>query len=335
MDAKITKLRLSRMLSYDWLKIVGCAAALIFFWVLLFTMTATKVMSSQQFIVCNYTNNVSFQKELSNNLLKQGTESKLSYEIIELSTVDLSTAQDAASQLLEARTTTNELDLIFVSMQPNESSAYTQTNAEGMEETLYRYTDLQTFLGGYRYNLHYLGETEGGTGYFERLTAYLNRYYTNGYLDDGVLDRVKIEADFRTRAKGDKRYKTETEIQAGIEGDIARVQAYRQALLSFNAYLAEGTVEIVNSEYLLEDGTDHFEGKGAYSINICRTEKTANLYKYVGYQTTFLDEDGTEQPKISAENMNVCFFDSNGKYDAHAFEGLVYLTNLLDEVTAA
>ena len=37
MDAKITKTRLAQMLSYDWLKIVGCALAVIFVWVLIFT----------------------------------------------------------------------------------------------------------------------------------------------------------------------------------------------------------------------------------------------------------------------------------------------------------
>ncbi len=334
MDAKITKVRLSRMLSYDWLKIVASALALIFFWVLLFTMTATKVASSQQFILCNYLGNVSFQKETSPHLVKQLQDGKLTYEIIEVNMVDLATAQDAASQLLEARTTTDELDLMFVSMQPDTRTAYEQTNEAGEKETLYKRTYLQTFLGGYFHKLHNLSRT-AETGYFMRLEGYLNEYYTNGYLDDSVLDTAKIEADFRARTKKDKRYKTEAEIQKGIAGDIARVQAYRNALISFDRYLADGVVEIVNSVYLLEDGSDYFQGNGTYSINICKTEKTSSLYNYVGYETTFTDENGKEQYKVSAENMNVCLFNSNGKQDAHAFEGLVYLTSLLDTLTAS
>ncbi len=46
MDAKITKKRLGAMLSYDWLKIVGVAAAIIVVWMLIFQMTATRIMPS-------------------------------------------------------------------------------------------------------------------------------------------------------------------------------------------------------------------------------------------------------------------------------------------------
>ena len=65
MDAKITKLRLSRMLSYDWLKIIGTAAAAIVVWVLIFTMTATAITPAQTFTVGNYLGNVTFSDEFS------------------------------------------------------------------------------------------------------------------------------------------------------------------------------------------------------------------------------------------------------------------------------
>ncbi len=336
MDAKITKLRLSRMLSYDWLKIVGAAAALILIWILVFTMTATKVISSQQFIICNYTGNVSFQNELMKDLSSQLSNDKLTYEILEIDSVDMTTAGDASYQLLEARTATNELDLMFVSAQPNTSIKETVKNDKGEDETVYPYTYLQTFTANYRFKLHYL-DREAEDGYFKKLEGYLNQYYTNGYLDDSVLDEAKIEADFRTRAKGDKRYKTEKEIQAGIDGDIARVKSYRAALLQFDEYLKNGTVKIVNTAYDM-DGEDYFNGKGAYSINICPTEEQSlKLAKYVGYRVAYTDENGNEQYTVKATDMNVCLFDSNGKgeaKDAYRFEGLVYLTNLLQAALA-
>ena len=65
MDAKITKLRLSRMLSYDWLKIIGAAAAVIIVWVLIFTMTATRITSAQTFTVHNYLGNISLTADCS------------------------------------------------------------------------------------------------------------------------------------------------------------------------------------------------------------------------------------------------------------------------------
>ena len=60
MDAKITKTRLSRLLSYDWLKIVGVIAGVILVWSLIFTMTATRITPAQQFHVLNYVGNYSW-----------------------------------------------------------------------------------------------------------------------------------------------------------------------------------------------------------------------------------------------------------------------------------
>ena len=77
MDAKITKLRLSRMLSYDWLKIVGTAVGVIIVWVLIFTMTATRITPAQTFTIANYLGNnamsTEFNKSVSKNCSKVGT----------------------------------------------------------------------------------------------------------------------------------------------------------------------------------------------------------------------------------------------------------------------
>ena len=59
MDAKITKERLNRILSYDWLKIVGLAVVAIIVWTLVFTTSATRITPAQQFTVINYFGNVS------------------------------------------------------------------------------------------------------------------------------------------------------------------------------------------------------------------------------------------------------------------------------------
>ena len=54
MDAKITKTRLEQMLSYDWIKIVAVALAAILAWSLVFTMSATRITTTQQFVIMNY-----------------------------------------------------------------------------------------------------------------------------------------------------------------------------------------------------------------------------------------------------------------------------------------
>ncbi len=339
MDAKITKTRLSRMLSYDWLKMIGMAAAIIFVWVLVFTMTATRVKPSQQFGVSNYVGNVSLNTEFSYALQKDLSEGVFSHEVLEISTHDLTAGGDQWYQLLQARTTTNELDVMFVSMQGDESSAVTTEKEDGTEEITYKHTYLESFLYGYRYMLHNLSLTDED-GYFKRMEAYLNAYYDGGY-ESGSINASRIEEDFRARAKAtkDKRYKKEAEIQKGVQGEIERVQKYRDALVKFYGYLASGNVTITQTTYV-DEGTgvegDVFQGKGSYSINLCpetaSETQRKNLAKLVGYRTTYLDEDGKEQNTVSAVNMNICLFDSNGKEEAYRYEGLIYVSNLLDSL---
>ena len=114
MDAKITKKRIGRLLSYDWIKIVALAVAAIVLWSLIFTMTATRITPAQQFTVFNYRCNRtltdtyydSFDSALS------GKNKIFSYEVIEGTTNDLTTAGEYASTLLEARTATEEASSI-------------------------------------------------------------------------------------------------------------------------------------------------------------------------------------------------------------------------------
>ena len=54
MDAKITKKRLEHLLSYDWVKMLITAVAFVMIWVLIFSLTATKVTSTERFVVQNY-----------------------------------------------------------------------------------------------------------------------------------------------------------------------------------------------------------------------------------------------------------------------------------------
>ena len=48
------------MLSYDWIKMVLVAAAIIVAWTLIFTMTATRITPAQQYTVFNYEGNRPF-----------------------------------------------------------------------------------------------------------------------------------------------------------------------------------------------------------------------------------------------------------------------------------
>ncbi len=339
MDAKITKLRLSRMLSYDWLKIVGLAAAIIFVWVLIFTTTATRVLSSQQFVVCNYLGNVTARTELTKSL----QDAKFSYDVLETNVVDLNVADlSTASQLLQARTSTDELDVMFVSQRDDVNSTSTeQTNSAGEKETTYANTYLETFVYAYRYGLHDL-DPASEDGYFADLAAYLNKFYDGGY-ETGTVNREKVEGDFRARIARmkDKRYKKEAEIQAGIDGEIDRLAKYRQALISVLGYFEAGYIETAPVTYTPQDKNDAYgkEWTGVYAINICPdTETMGKLANVVAYSETVVNEEGKTEFVASAKDMCVCLFDSNGgktEEECYRYEGLIYLHGLIESVLTA
>ena len=70
MDSKITKKRLSLMLSYDWVKIILTIAGLIVVWAFIFSATSTKITAAQQFSVYNYRGNNNLSREFYDNLEK-------------------------------------------------------------------------------------------------------------------------------------------------------------------------------------------------------------------------------------------------------------------------
>lgn len=334
MDAKITKLRLSRMLSYDWLKIVGTAAAVIVVWVLIFTMTATRITPAQTFTVGNFLGNTSMSNGFHKALSSAYTEKVFTGEVLEFTTMDLTTAGDVAGQLLEARVTTNEGDVMFVSQQPNPDTAYTvdSTNEKGeaVQETRYTHTYLETFVAGYRWNLHDLS-LENENSFFNQMERYLNQYYTGGYTDENSLNEKKVEEDFLARIKRtkDKRYKTEESIQKGKNEAIDRIKKYQKALVSFYAYLDEGVIALTEMTY--ED--EKYPFQGTFSINLCPdTERMGKLADVVGYQTVYTTEEGEEAVTVTAKDMNICLFNLNGEEEEFRYEALLYVVDLVERV---
>lgn len=327
MDAKITKQRLSRMLSYDWLKIVGLAAALIIVWTLVFTMTATRITSAQQFTVINHMNNLSFSNTKFNSTYNDMFEKgNLSYEVLETNYTDLATSGEYAWQVLEARLAVGEGDVMFVADTPDKSTAYEEDGV-----TKYKKSYLETFVGSRWGNVARL---DGENGYFAKMEAYLNAYYHGDY-QNGVIDEAKIKSDFRVRIKAnkDKRYKKESQIQAGEQLDIERIQKYRDGLVKFNGYLQKGYIEFTEVEVLLSTGVaeETVDKTGVYAINLCPDVETmGNLKDTAAYLQSYIDEaTGEEKYKSSAENMNILFFKTDVE-EGFEYENVLYVNYLVE-----
>lgn len=340
MDANITKKRLGHMLSYDWIKILLTIVAAIVVWSLVFTMTATRITSAQKFTVYNYLGNLTWTYDTNfyEVYARAFNEGKFSDEVIELDQFDLPTQQNLASTQLEGHLGTGNGDLLFAAKIPNQTSDAYKDPVTGEDA---HYTYLEEFLRAYRYQVFNMS-LENEQGFFKRMEKYLNVYY--GDFKNGTLDKGLAESHFRARiAKNkDKRYKKETQIAVGLESEYERLEKYRAALIEFYGYLEKGYVRIEATEIRNTKDPSIIDGLGAYSINLC-PEKDAlgnenpmkKLALTLGYQTTFIDEQGEEKPTTSAVDMHVCFFNLEGVESGYEYEGLLFVNELIRTALAA
>lgn len=228
MDAKITKSRLGLLLSYDWIKIIGICVAAVLLWTLLFTTLATRATSGQIFEIYAYAGVRANFNQLGtlDGLHRKGA---LSRDVLEFTSTSLTS--DYGDTILQAHTSAGQGDVIFV---PDTAD---ETDEEG---NVTGYTGLKNYLSSYFSNSYWLGEedlvlSESYTmkSYFTSCAEYLGRFFkTDGQADlNGTLDKSAAETNFRSRIKGDKRYKNETQIAAGLEEEYVRLENLRT---SFN-----------------------------------------------------------------------------------------------------
>ncbi len=340
MDAKITKKRLGHMLSYDWISIIIGAIVAIVVWSLVFTMTATRITSAQQFTVFNYMGNLSFSNTNFYDVYgKAFMDGKFSAEVLELEDFDLPMQEEVASTLLEGHLGTNNGDLVFAANIFDEKS---QGYKDPVTEEEKHYTYLEEFLRGYHYHLFNL-DTEAENGFFKRMEAYLNVYFEGGY-ENGTLNKTKAEADFRARIKAnkDKRYKKEEQILVGLEQDYERLEKYRDALVEFYGYLDAGYVRVEKTQIRDMQDPSKIVTEGYFTLNLCpATDALGNenpmkkLSETLGYATTYVDEQGEEKPTTSAIDMHVGIFNMSGVELGYEYEGLLFINVLISTALAA
>ncbi len=321
MDAKITKQRLTRMLSYDWVKIVLIAAAAIFFWSLVLTTTATRITPAQNFYVFNHQSNLTFRDKFYTHLDQQFSAGTFSYEILEMAQGDMVAAGEHADTVLQARVSTSEGDVMFVADIPDPK--FIEKNEE-TGESVAKYTYVESFIGTYYYSLY---EFNGENGYFAQMEKFLNGYYGGDY-KTGVLDEEKVKSDFRARVERtkDKRFKKQSQIEQGELWEVERIKNYKAALEEFNGYLAQGIVTFKTVDLELSEG---WKVQGDYAINICPNEEKSNLKEYVAYSAPKTLDDGSTVNVATAQDMHVCFFKFEDMEKSFEYENLAYINSLI------
>ncbi|PWM75069.1 MAG: hypothetical protein DBX59_02645 [Bacillota bacterium] len=223
MDARITKRRLSEMLQYDWVKIIGMVIVAIVVWELIFTVSAVRVKTGQNFKVYYYPTAAGASGLYEFNDEKQ----PLSYDVLEFSIETLTT--DYADTILNTRLSIGEGDLIVVD---NEISYPDDHKDDAMyaKSNLYNVVDNYTVAP-----LDVLNENAKN---------YLARFMENGeYEEDGSFLADKVEENFVTRMKGDNRFRKEENRAKGVAWEIERLESLRAATKEFS-YLLDTVPEL-------------------------------------------------------------------------------------------
>lgn len=324
MDAKITRQRMGRMLSYDWLKIIGLVVAVIFGWMLIFTMTGTPVLPSQQFTIFSYYCNDPLTDTYLVREASMVRNKVFSHEVLEVKTYELSQQPDMYHRLLQTRFSTNEGDLFIV---PKEKDLSVFVG-EGEDKT-YPLTYVETLLSDYPLQFFEL-ET-----YFKNMSTWLDGWYDGGH-QSGTLNEEKIKTEFiaKVTKNKDKRYKTNKEKQAGAIQEVERVRKYKNAYDVVQKAIADGTVTLERLQSRNPDGSlkvGETTGKplcdGVYAINLCPNEPTSKMKDWYEYDPS--TEEG--KPAPSARNMCAMFLDMYKVDDAYEYESLVYVAYMITD----
>ena len=133
-------------------------------------------------------------------------------------------------------------------------------------------------------------------------------------------------------------YVTAEQIAQGKIDDVARIQKYRDALVSFNDYLARGIVQFESLSTDRNTPDDVYTLSGNYAINLCPSNKANEAYfakyaeklaTFVSYKVKATEEGGDDYD--TAENMCAMFFYYANVEEGFQYESLVYLNSVITE----
>ncbi len=311
MDIKITKKRLANVLNYEWIVSIVLAVGAVFLWVLIYTMTETRLTTGQQFYLVKYegvkTKSSDSDYDFLNVLATSGGKDGkgvLSYDVYTVSKTDIQSAgQYSAYYMLDIRLSTYEGDVIVIGGGDKEY-------VEGEETDLFKlaqYGRLSTIDG----------LLEGA------------REYTIGkgfVSESGELQEGKIEDYFRNvRIKSARNYRrtytTEEKIQEGVKQEIERIRAIYENYVAVSSAIKKAKE---NGEdflwYTALPKEDGFSEEMAFGIDLAKL-KGYTLDSGIWYLN---DENGN----ATLNGLVFAVFRENDQYDLQ-YESLAVLEYII------
>lgn len=336
MDAKITKKRLGLLLSYDWIKIIGICVAAVLVWVLLFTTMATRATNGQSFDIYLYPNVYSHID--ADTLHTRDENDALSYDVLDISLNSLTS--DTMSTILSAHFAAGQGDVMFV--------PYSEPQRDADTGEITAYSGLDAFLASYSSNCLWLapdgsipgGAAESGssvTNYFSDCENYLDIFYTDGWQNPESFNEEAVRSHFDERMQGDKRYKNETQREAGRLKEIERIQKLRDAYANVKSWVTaeDGPVQVRTSQLAIDtDGDGNLEEyTWQYAFDLSNIDKLSELVYYYPEDSS---ESGTSSGTADGLCMVVLNTGSSGAGNAALrYEPFMLLNYLVEKYDTA
>lgn len=317
MDARITKQRLSNLLSYDWLKIIATIAAAVAMLVVLFTIIRTSPTIAQQYVVFSWGSIIPAQNSAD---LAEDLKDRLSYDILK---VEMENFADSTlgNSAFEARRGVLKGSALFV------SNYHSPDLKENEMNDFERACNVGLVHAGMP--IEYLGLYYDLNDYFSGCEEYLVRFFGEEWETAPVLDGQEVEDCFLARNGKDKRFKTNAQKEAGIALEEARLNALREdyifvrdngfekgfgaedSTLTFTTYTSKG--------YDLGED-EHVTPTYTVGINLGKLSKISDLFYYK-------DASGN---RATAE-VTLLLFDNGERLNDLKYESVTMLRYLLEK----
>lgn len=214
MDNKITKKRLSHLLSYEWIAMVALIVLCVVIVEFFYSVAGVKLTAGQHFKIF-YDQNISYTNSdrLLNHFKDQNTFSFGVYE---------ADSEEGKKEfnVIGYRVTTSEGDIIITDdFLSDKEGASKYARAKTLVDDMSIY-DLDELLVDAKEYLNSFLTDEGG-----------DIYNTQNY------SAKKIEDNFRKRAKGDNNYRSEAQIVSGVEKEKQRIFRLIEEIKDFEKVL--------------------------------------------------------------------------------------------------
>ena len=250
MDARITKQRLSNLISYDWIKILCAIVAAVFVLILLFTMSATRPQRAQEFCIYSYTD-LSAGEDFSTLADDLETRGAFSYDVLNINAEYFTGS--TGSTAYTVRRSAGMGNVLFVTNNPTyqtDEDGNTVLDDEG-DPVIAAQSNLYSMVSGGLVTGD--GATAGAAYdpvyYMDACARYLEQFFGGDWRTSDVLDgTLTPEACFTARNGSDKRYRTEASRAQGIEEERARILKLREDCLAVEQALERGDISVTTLE---------------------------------------------------------------------------------------